>query len=306
MHTLIPETISCVKAIPILGILNHLGISVKGGRRGMYTSPFRDESNPSFHINDRNQWYDFGLSKGGDTISLVMQLRNCSFPEAVAFLQEISPSITPEDVTASPFWFGQHRQQSNPISIIKTGPINRPQLLAYARTRGIGPAYLRQYTEEVDYSCKNKTYYAIGFRNNSGGYVLRSKYFKGTTKSDITTMDSTGIILKTLAQSSSALVFEGFFNFLSYLALNSIYQPHCDVLVLNSVSNTDKAMPWLRLHEEIICYLDNDDAGKRTFEKIRSSISESSVIDKSGTYDGLNDLNDVLMSKLNSYRNGRL
>jgi hypothetical protein len=54
-----------------------------------------------------------------------------------------------------------------------------------------------------------KNYYAIGFKNNAGGYELRSEKFKGSGSPEDIPFPGTN------AQKIS--VFDGFFNFLSYL-----------------------------------------------------------------------------------------
>ena len=75
-----------LKSVPILHILESMGYEING-RRGMYQSPFRKESIPSFHVDSRlNVWYDFGEGEGGDNIRLVQLLRGCSFKEAVRFI----------------------------------------------------------------------------------------------------------------------------------------------------------------------------------------------------------------------------
>jgi len=51
---------------------------------------------------------------------------------------------------------------------------------------------------------------------------------------------------------------------------NELCLPHeCDYLVLNSVSNIKVLLPYLQEYTVIHCYLDNDDAGAKTVEKIK-------------------------------------
>lgn len=69
-----------------------------------------------------------------------------------------------------------------------------------------------------------------------------------------------------------------------------------DWLVLNSVSNVEKALKVLGVYRRIECYLDNDDAGRRTLEKLRADFGEK-VIDRSSLYANHKDLNEFLLSK---------
>ena len=61
------------------------------GRRGdrglWWNCPLHEDRNPSFHVNaSKGLWKCFGCGLYGDAASLVMRLRNLSFPEAVAYL----------------------------------------------------------------------------------------------------------------------------------------------------------------------------------------------------------------------------
>ena len=66
-------TIEEAKSIRIADYLYSLGYSPvkQQGINLWYKSPFREESEASFKVNtEREQWYDFGLGKGGNIISL--------------------------------------------------------------------------------------------------------------------------------------------------------------------------------------------------------------------------------------------
>lgn len=56
-----------------------------------YLSPLRQESNPSFavYVNKEVQdWYDFGLSKGGSIIDFVMEYYGFDYTEAIRLLRK--------------------------------------------------------------------------------------------------------------------------------------------------------------------------------------------------------------------------
>ena len=92
----------------------------------------------------------------------------------------------------------------------------------------------------------------------------------------------------------SVLVFEGFFDFLSWQVLQSSKTPSCDVVVLNSVNNLGRATDYLKLHDKIICFLDNDIAGQKAFASIKSTISGKEIFDMSHLYQHHKDLNEML------------
>ena len=65
-------TIEEAKSIRIADYLHSLGYSPvkQQGINLWYKSPFREESEASFKVNtEREQWYDFGLGKGGTSFT---------------------------------------------------------------------------------------------------------------------------------------------------------------------------------------------------------------------------------------------
>jgi len=67
------------------------------------------------------------------------------------------------------------------------------------------------------------------------------------------------------------------------------------VVILNSVANAQKALPFLKRHKNIYGYFDNDESGRKAFQKIKSFCF--SVENMSLSYSGYKDLNDYLCDK---------
>ena len=88
-------------------------------------------------------------------------------------------------------------------------------------------------------------------------------------------------------------MFEGFIDYLSALTLGIING--VDAIILNSVSNVNKAIPVLKGYDTINCYLDNDTAGTTALAKL-TAIYGSTMIDRSTLYSGFNDLNEYLVN----------
>ena len=158
----------------------------------------------------------------------------------------------------------------------------------YAETqeRRINIDIAKAYCPEVYYKISKKHYYAIGFKNDSDGYELRNRYFKGSTSKDITSI---------LTGSPSCSVFEGFIDFLSYLTINNVVTCVEDIIVLNTVYNLDKALKILSSHESINSFFDNDAKGRELSDNLKMSCRN--VISQSHKYKGFNDLNDFLLGK---------
>ena len=95
--------------------------------------------------------------------------------------------------------------------------------------------------------------------------------------------------------SSECVVFEGFIDYLSAIALDII--SGVDAIILNSVVNVNKGVPYLKGYTIINCYLDNDNAGQTALAEL-SAIYGLTVIDSSKLYSGLKDLNEYLINKI--------
>ena len=50
--------------------------------------------------------------------------------------------------------------------------------------------------------------------------------------------------------------------------------------MLNSVVNLPRALPFLTRHATILAFLDNDEAGRLTLERLRSALPGATVIDR--------------------------
>ena len=257
------------------------------GNRGMYLSPLRKERTASFSVSyDKNLWHDFGTGEGGSIIDLVARMEGCSEVEAA---RRLNKRNTGTFVPLSVEPLRANEPTPSRLAILSDRELTHPALLGYLTGRGIDPAIARTYCREVRYTIGGKEYFAIGFRNDAGGWELRNPLFKGSsTPKNITTLDNS---------SDTAMVFEGFIDFLSYLSLKGNLSPSIDTAVLNSVTNLQKAVPFLAPHSVIHAFLDNDDAGRKALARLEESVPSSEVIDQSVFYRDYKDLNDYWQEK---------
>lgn len=168
---------------------------------------------------------------------------------------------------------------------MKVSRLSSHVLLKYLSDRGIPHDIAQRYCVQVNYQLHGKDYYAIGFKNNSHGYELRNPFFKGSYPPKHITRIVNG--------NSRCNVFEGFIDFLSAERLG--YNDGNESVVLNSVANVGKAIPVLAEYPLILCYLDNDTAGRAAVAKLRSEFGDR-VSDKSSLYPDQKDVNDYLQS----------
>lgn len=291
-----------LKNISIRQFLARRGILPKYERNGygMYLSPLREERTPSFKVDYvRNLWYDFGLGEGGTLLTLVMRLERCDSREAVRRLQNgekrdagsasLSPSVGERPAVGGPS--PVVRLAAVPaLRILSDDPLRHPALIGYLVSRGIVPSVAAAFCREVRYEVNGRAFFAVGFRNDAGGWELRSERFKGgSSPKHITTIDN---------RSDTVIAFEGFMDFLAYLSLKHPERLRIDATVLNSVVNLPKAVPFLSRHPVIHTFFDNDEAGRKATADLIRLCPRSEVIDQSHFYRGHKDVNDYLTARI--------
>lgn len=283
------------KAIRLADYLQSIGYSPvkQQGNSLWYKSPFREESEPSFKINtELNQWFDFGLGKGGNILALAKELYQDDYiPALLERIERQTPHIRP-----TPFSFRQ--QPSEPsFQQLEVRELVHPALLRYLQERGIDMTVAKNECKELHFTHNSKPYFAIGFGNMTRGYEVRNQFFKGCIAPKNITH-----IQQQERQTDTCYLFEGFMDYLSFLTILKQKSPQYpdlkgqDYMVLNSVSNLNKAIERLSPYERIHCFFDNDQAGNRAYLELQRTFSYR-VRDASIHYAGYKDLNDFLCGK---------
>ena len=279
-----------IREIPIKEFLLRSGhVPVQEKRNALwYSAPYREERTPSFQVNIRkNVWYDYGLGRGGDIFSLAGEfIGSDDFMAQAAHISRVMGGHFDTVV-------GQRRESTEEqvrkeayFKNVELRPLYHKALLGYLDERGIDSHIAMSNCEEVKFRLHGKRYFAIGFRNVSGGLEIRNRFFKGC----IPPKDVSVI----LNGASACNLYEGFMDYLSALMLG--LHSDKDQLILNSVSNLDKSYRYLDGYGQIHCYLDNDPAGRRTLESLRARYGEK-IVDRSGLYAAYKDLNEYLQKK---------
>ena len=278
--------IDAIRQIPLVDFLNHLGYQPTGrDSKGLwFYAPYRSERKPSFHVNpNKNIWFDFGTGTGGDIFTLAGEMSGeTDFLRQADFIAVKMQLPVEKPYKPTPFI------EEPTFANLEISTLKAPALLKYLADRGIPHDIARQYCVQVDYEMKGKHYYAIGFRNNADGYELRNPFFKGSSPPKHITHIANG--------NPRCNVFEGFIDFLSAEKLG--FNDGTDTIVLNSVSNLGKAIEPLTDYPLILCYLDNDAAGRAALARLQREFGDR-VMDKSALYPNHKDLNDYLVSTIN-------
>lgn len=254
------------------------------GYYGLYHSPLREDRTPSMKVDyDKNLWIDYGAGEGGTLIDLVMRMERCDAGEAMRLMEQMISGMPTFSFHGNSNPVPPHRESA--ITIENVCPLENPALLAYLTERSIDLDTARAHCSEVHYRVADKSYFAVGFRNDAEGWELRNRYFKGCTSKASTTRSG---------DYPTCLVFEGFMDYLSYLTLKHAPNPPHDTVVLNSVTLVAKAGPFIASHEQVYTYLDNDEAGHKATAELKKACRNLS--DQSVHYRLHNDLNDYLRS----------
>ena len=256
----------------------------------MYLSPLRTEKHASFKINtELNLWYDFGIGKGGNIIDLAELLYNSS--DVSYLIHQIERNalgcVSVSLPTVKP------NAPQNSFENLQVLSITHPALINYLGERCIGFEIARTVCKELHFDTRGKHYFGIGFPNIAGGYEIRNPFFKGC----IAPKDISHFYAE--EPKKVCFLFEGFMDFLSFMTLRRKENDGLkrqDYLVLNSVSNIQKALEPLSHYENVQCFLDTDEAGRNAYLQLSKELG-SSVLDSSSLYSDFKDLNDYLCAE---------
>lgn len=267
------------------------------GNEVLYKSPFRDDNNASLSFNtNKGVWVDFATGNAGKLVDLLMLIYKVNSVSEML-------SVFNKEYASNSFSFSPLKEKPiNPkkpiLKVVSISEVNTIVLTKYLVKRGISKSTWKPYLKEVVLQREEKPFQCLAFKNDSGGYEVRNPFMKNGIcigNKDITTIRNS---------KESVLLFEGFFDFLSFVQLGHLRDQ--SVIVLNSVVNTDKAANELakefcRPEQKILLYLDNDEAGKVSTNVITNQFSNAE--DRSDRFKNHKDLNEFLMSKIKLNKN---
>jgi hypothetical protein len=299
-------TINEAKNIAISDILAHLGYTIEkrtdGGREIWYTrNPLREENTVSLSVNiEKNVWYDLGTGKGGDSIDFVKEYLGKGTYDALRWLH----AYVSASGSATEHIFSQetnYEEKSGRFKVFSVKKIYSTALKEYLLSRCIQPDLASFYLSQVHFidSTKGKKYFGLGFQNESDGFEIRNPLgFKGCVgHKDITFIQGD--------ESSGRLhVFEGVYDFLSFLEIQKKSKPPGKVIVLNSTNMARRAVQFIHqlvdlgeAIDDLVLYFDNETSGsqaavavetaKQHFLNLKCPVYSAQI-----NYEAYHDLND--------------
>jgi len=273
------------KQISCDSILSDYGYApIKKGGSNFYYSPWRQENNRSLVVYPNNRWADFGENtKTQDSIALYGKLHNLRFSDSIKAM--LGKDFETTEIKEEPV-------REPGVLIHDISDITDPQLTSYLKERKINPKIANIYCKQLRVSfpkSKNpdRKNNVIGFKNDQGGWEMRSSRIKLS--------NSPKSFTRLLKGSSTCIVNEGFFDFLSLLVWKGVEEVDYDVFVYNSTSFLEQSIPILKRYSAVYLFMDNDNAGKRVAEELKKN--GIWVRDFSGKYGRFNDVNEFLKGK---------
>ena len=253
------------KTIPIAEILACLGLQpVKSsGRKLLYSAPTRKERTPSFWVYlDTNSWFDYGEGIGGDPISFARTwLKSTREADTVSDALRWLKNIGLGPYEFKPIDRDPPEPEEASLILKQAKPLQHLGLIHYLEKRGIPLDLARQHLKEIHVRNQRtgKSFFALGFDNEEGGYELRNPFFKGSLGPK-----AISFIRGREPKPDSINLFEGFMDYLSALSQFHGKGFKGDVIVLNSLSCLKQIAPYIQDYGYRVAYtwLDNDNAGE--------------------------------------------
>lgn len=295
------KSVEGLSIVDFLGRLGYFPVK-KSGREFFYHIMLREtgKNTPSFTVWDEGgKWMDHGGANhtgihGGGIVQLAMAYwPNHSYFEILQKIQYTFDHFEKAEISVFDSSKAADRETDNILEFSHSQHLGRNYVLSrYLQERGVdsvanGLLWEVYYSNKL-YSDPTKLFYAIGWKNEKDNWEISSP--KGF-KSSIGNKDISIIPGKV----DHLAVFEGFFDFLSWLKLTK-KENLPTVMVLNSVSLVKRATDRMREFNKIDLYLDNDEVGKQCTSTIMASYPYAH--DRANVYSGYKDYNEMLVDTL--------
>lgn len=240
----------------------------------------------SLCVNDKlGAWFDKGTRKGGNIIDFGMAYWKDLSPEQVA--------AKIHEVFSAPVKSGHGRPRKAvkiPHYIVKEIKAigTHPAITDYLKNRAIFEVALSSMNEVYyyvkDQKGERKYFFAAGWKNENGSWVVHNKYFKGCL--------GQRAISFIQGHKKKLAVFEGYLNYLSWKMENA--DADQSILVLNTLALLNAGIAKAKEFSCIDIYLDRNNAGYIATKDFIKALPYAS--DRSAAYTNFNNYNDKLIA----------
>lgn len=270
--------------------LDYLGQPAKKTRNGyLYRAPWREDTHPSLSVTANGRgWHDLATGEHGSVIDLVMRCLNTNDVRlACEEIERQDPASF--SFSQSVFEESEEKKKESGFAKFEVEKLQSKGLFAYLYHRKVNIEIAKQFLQEAHYSFRNgdSYLYALAYANDKGGYELRSSFYKGSTSPK-------GITTHWLIDGAPVVVFEGFFDMLSFATLCGGVKHN--YIVLNSIVNKEAALEVLKTSQNhVYLCLDNDRGGNDTTSWFQHQLPLAKDIRQ--RFAPAKDVNDYLMNK---------
>lgn len=302
-----------IKAVSLPNLLNEFGIRPAQRKeltslKIVYKATYRGDQNPSLSVfmNRDGQWCfkDHATGEYGTNLDLLVRFGIFDdWRAAAAYVAERHLGVQIDGRQhAGPFAPRLiEKESSSKYDKGASGIIHgiRPIIGSPAASyiiniRKIPIEIASQYVSFVRYSHfpGGRIFSGIGWPTRRGGWSIRWAIDLGPGKGKAFVGPGGMSFFPTAngVQSQNGIVFEGLFDFLTYVTLHGM---DCDAVVLNSVDNYNNSLDLLNSYRCVYGYLDRDEHGRECWSKISAHCGDK-AIDASDEFAGYKDYNDFL------------
>ena len=267
--------------------LDYLGEPLKKTRNAyIYRAPWREDKHPSLNVTPSGRgWHDLATGEHGDLIHLVMRCLGTTEERlAIAELSKNTFSFSKANKKLTK----EKEERVASFAFFGVVPLQERALFAYLHQRGVNIDIAKKFLQEAHYSFQERDddsyLYALAYPNDKGGYELRSSKYQGGNSPK-------GITTHLFIDGAPIIVFEGFFDMLSFATLSGGIKHN--FLVLNSTVNVAAALEKLKnFRGKIYLSLDNDPGGRTATKKLLDALP--TAVDISSRFAPFKDVNDYL------------
>lgn len=258
--------------------------------------PWREDNHPSLTVTkDGKGWKDQATGEHGNLIDMVMR---CLGTNDLSRVCTAFGSITPFSFHQSKI-LDEGKEKGNGFAFCDIVPLQNRVLYAYLGARRINTTIAKLFLKEAHYGFKvredGRYLFALAYPNNVGGYELRGAPHKGNPDGYKGGTAPKGVTTHIGIANAPTVVFEGFFDMLSWVTLTGGVKHN--LVVMNSVTNKEETVDVLHsISGTIYLCLDNDKAGEEATAFIKNAVP--TVIDYRSHFAGHKDVNEYLNSKI--------
>lgn len=251
----------------------------RSGDSWFFCVPWRTDLHPSLAVSENGKgWKDWATGEHGNVVDLIGKLIGSS--DLSAICRAAASFSFPQ-----PKYYLDEGKKKEELTAYTLHPLKSYPLERYVEARRIPTTIAREYLSELHWTHNGKTLYTLAYHTDQGGWMTRNLRFKRV-------FGRGGITTHKTRENASWVIFEGFFDLLSWIVLCGGIAKH-NFISLNSVANVDAAIRQLAGNSsKIYLALDNDQAGDQATAKMLASLPNA--IDLREKFAPYSDLNDYL------------